>query len=235
LNFLLHHHLALLDLGRPEAAAGAMLPDVWRMADRRARPRGRAAAPEGGVVGSVCDGVAHHMAVDRWFHGAAVFTRGESRTRDALRCAREAPKMGLFAHVAWELCLDGALLRRLGTEAVLQAARASVEAVRPDAHVRAGVLHLALPPADNARFEARVERILDAIVQGPWVAGYATGPGVVERLEGIRARLGFAALSPADRQAVAGALEALRDEADRELDGILRGWSEIREGGLART
>src|SRR3954468_14876389 len=46
-NFLLHHHLAARDLGSPEAAVGAMLPDLWRMADRRVRAIRRLAAPGG--------------------------------------------------------------------------------------------------------------------------------------------------------------------------------------------
>lgn len=221
MNFLLHHHLAWLDLGRPEAAAGAMLPDVWRMADRRARARGLEPGADGRGIGSVSDGVAHHLAVDTWFHRAAVFTGGETATRVALRGASDAPKMGLFAHVAWELCLDGALLRRIGTESVLRDVRASVAAVRPDAHRRAADLHTGVEPPDRPTFELRVDRILDAITGGPWVAGYATAPGVVERLEGVRARFGFAPLSAADRNAVAGALEALEHDADAGLDAIL--------------
>jgi len=210
-----------------------MLPDVWRMADRRARTRRLEATRHEGVLGSVCDGVAHHVAIDAWFHDAAVFRSGETRTRDALRRARGAPKMGLFAHVAWELCLDGALIRRLGTEPVLRAVRASVAAVCPDPHRRAAVLHTALPPADRAGFEGRVDRILDAITRGPWVAGYATAPGVVERLDGVRARLGFTALSAADRDAVARALEALQHDADSGLDAILAARPLVRPGGHA--
>lgn len=198
-----------------------MLPDVWRMADRRGRTRRLDVAREEGVVGSVSDGVAHHVAVDAWFHGAEVFTLGETRTREALRRARDAPKMGLFAHVAWELCLDGALLRRIGTESVLSGVRTSLAAVRPDTHRRAAVLHTPLQPADRPAFESRVDRILDAIAHGPWVAGYATAGGVVERLDGVRARLGFAPLSASDRDAVAGALDALAPFADAGLDAIL--------------
>jgi hypothetical protein len=222
-NFLLHHHLAFLDFGRPEAAAGAMLPDVWRMADRRARARSMEPGADGGGVGSVSDGIAHHLAVDAWFHRAAVFRDGETATREALRRARDAPKMGLFAHVAWELCLDGALLRRIGSEIVLRDVRASLAAVRPDAHRRAADLHTAVPPPDRPAFEVRVDRILDAIALGPWVAGYATAPGVVERLDGLRTRFGFAALSEADRDAVAWALEDLEHAADAGLDAILDG------------
>jgi len=226
-NFLLHHHLALLDLGRPEAAAGAMLPDVWRMADRRARARRLESGADGGVIASVSDGVAHHLAVDAWFHRAAVFADGETATREALRRARDAPKMGLFAHVAWELCLDGALLRRYGTESVLRDVRVSVAAVRPDTHRRAAHLHTGLEASDRPTFELRVDSILDAIALGPWVAGYATAPGVVERLDGLRARFGFTALSSADRDAVAGALEALERDADAGLDTILVGWRAV--------
>jgi hypothetical protein len=220
-NFLLHHHLASLDLGRPEAAAGAMLPDVWRMAHRRARTRGAEAARQEGALGAVCDGVAHHLAVDAWFHGAAVFTGGEARAREALGRAREARKMGLFAHVAWELCLDGALLRRLGTETVLGAVRESIAAAGPDAPRRAAELLTVLGPDERPTFDVRVERILDAIARGPWVAGYATAEGVVERLEGVRARLGFGALSAADRAAVASGLAELGTEADAGVEAIL--------------
>ena len=227
MNFLLHHHLAFLDFGRPEAAAGAILPDVWRMADRRARTRSLALGADGGGIGSVSDGVAHHLAVDTWFHRAAVFTGGETATREALRRARDAQKMGLFAHVAWELCLDGALLRRFGTESVLRDVRVSLAAVRPDAHRRAADLHTGLEASDRPTFELRVDRILDAIALGPWVAGYATAPGVVERLDGLRARFGFTALSSADRDALAGALEALGRDADAALDTILVGWRAV--------
>ncbi|HEY6459948.1 MAG TPA: hypothetical protein VIY73_07340 [Polyangiaceae bacterium] len=124
---------------------------------------------------------------------------------------------GLFAHVAWELCLDGALLRRLGTEPVLRDVARSIDSMRPDAHRRAANLHTALPPDERAAFDVRVDRILDAIARGPWVAGYATASGVVERLDGVRARLGFPALPDADRDAVTKGLAALEREAD---DGI---------------
>jgi hypothetical protein len=228
-NFLLHHHLAGRDLGDAAAAAGATLPDVWRMADRRARanaPRTEGAAPSatseaGTPLAAVTAGVAHHMAVDVWFHRSPSFERGETATREVLRRARSAPKMGLFAHVAWELCLDGALLRRAGTDTVLAALRASFAAVRPALHHRVADAWVKLPADDRPRFEARVDRILDALAAGPWVSGYATAAGVVERLEGVRARLGFVAMPAEDRAEAIAGLEALHGEADAALDGIL--------------
>jgi len=225
-NFLLHHHLAGRDLGRPEAAVGAMLPDVWRMADRRARAKARGESPTSGrddVVRSVAEGIGHHFEVDAWFHGAPVFERGESAVREALRAGRGAPKLGLFAHIAWELCLDGALLRRVGLESVLGAVRGSIEAVRPDAHHRAAQAWLPdLAAEDRGRFEGRVDQILDAIAEGPWVAGYATAAGVVERLDGLRGRLGFEAMAKDDRAAVTVALEPVERVADVGLGEILR-------------
>jgi hypothetical protein len=206
-----------------------MLPDVWRMADRRARARageGREGGESPGrsdVVRSVAEGIGHHLEVDAWFHGAPVFERGESAAREALRVARGAAKLGLFAHIAWELCLDGALLRRVGIETVLHAVRGSIEAVRPDAHHRAAQAWLPdLPAEDRARFEGRVDQILDAIAEGRWVAGYATAAGIVERLDGLRARLGFVAMANDDREAVAAALEPLERVADVALGEILR-------------
>jgi hypothetical protein len=205
-----------------------MLPDVWRMADRRARARvgggtGGESPGRSDVVRSVVAGIGHHLEVDAWFHAAPVFERGESVARDALRAARGASKLGLFAHIAWELCLDGALLRRVGIETVLSAVRGSIEAVRPDAHHLAAQAWLPdLPAEDRGRFESRVDQILDAIAEGRWVAGYATAAGIVERLDGLRARLGFPAMAKDDRVVVAAALEPVEHAADAGLGEILR-------------
>ena len=233
MNFLLHHHLAARDLGSDAAALGAMLPDVWRMADRRAHLRGVVAAHEGEDVADVLRGVAHHVALDARFHAAPVFTTGEQATRDALRASSSAPKLALFAHIAWELCLDGALVRRLGLTPTLDAVRASLRVVPSEARHRAACA--AAPfvrerEGDEAiRFEARVEQILDAIARGPWVAGYATGDGIAERVEGVRARVGLARLSALDRERVGRALEGLAERADTGLDDVLS-W-----GGSAMT
>ncbi len=222
MNFLLHHHLAARDLAQADAAAGSMLPDVWRMADRRARLRDAEVAPEADLK-SVSDGLAHHLAVDAWFHGDPVFLQGEIAARTVLRRASSAPKLSLFAHIAWELCLDGALLRRVGLERLTRDVRVSIDALRPDVHHRVAATRVRLPAADRAAFEPRVDRILDAIAAGSWVAGYATGSGVAERLEGLRTRLGFAATSADDRNAIASGLETLARDADASLDVITDG------------
>ena len=151
-----------------------------------------------------------------------MFTRGESAVRDVLRRATDSPKLGLFAHITWELCLDGALLRRVGTQRVLEGLRGAVASVRPDVHHGLAATLVRLPSAERPAFEARVNRILDAILAGPWVAGYATASGVVERLEGLRRRLGLGVVSSADRDVVADGLETLAPHADTSLDEIAR-------------
>jgi hypothetical protein len=235
-NFLFHHHLAKRDLGSDAGALGAMLPDVWRMADRRAHLREHDSTAEGEALNAVLEGVAHHMAVDARFHAASVFTEGERATRDALRGASRAPKLSLFAHVGWELCLDGALVRRVGLEALLDTVRASVasvgaETTRCAAFMSAPSLR-AFSEEERERFDLRVARILDAIALGPWVAGYATGAGVVERLEGVRTRLRLAPLPEADRGAVGSALEKLANRADVAVDEITSWGSSARPTNL---
>ncbi len=225
MNFLLHHHLATRDLGAPAAAAGAMLPDLWRMADRRVFAREVDGAGENATVRVVLAGIDHHAEIDRWFHAAPVFKSGERATFDALRGASGAPRLGLFAHIAWELCLDGALLRSVGLAVMLDALRESIAAIRPDAHRRAAELHhfarVERTDDDRGLFERRIDRILDELSRGPWIEGYMTGDGIAARLEAVRARLRFPAFTTEERSDVAAAFERLRRRADTAVSEIL--------------
>lgn len=120
MNFLMHRHLAFVAHGTDLAGAGAMLPDLWRMADRRVRTAPKDAAWElageaDEATREVMRGIDHHLDADDWFHDASVFREGERATAAALRGAQvAAKKLVLFAHPLWEMCLDGALVRRLG-------------------------------------------------------------------------------------------------------------------------
>src|SRR5262245_340267 len=117
MNFLLHHHTARAELGSAAGGVGAMLPDLWRMADRRVRPTASVTQTAGpcdsdDAFEEIQRGIEHHVAVDRWFHRAEVFRDGERMTRERfLAASARAPRIGLFAHVGWEMCLDGALVR----------------------------------------------------------------------------------------------------------------------------
>jgi hypothetical protein len=229
LNFLLHRHLAERDLGSGVAGIGAMLPDLWRMADRRVRPAAvddaaRLGAPE--VLARVLDGIEHHVRSDRWFHGAAVFTAGERLTFEQMRDAGlSAPKIALFAHVTWELCLDGALIRREGLEGILDALRRGFGEVRGEPVDEAAARHhfdrFARTPEERQAFSHGMERLFTELALGPWVAGYQTGAGIARRIEGMRVRLGFARFAEDERPRLARVLDAIAPHADAALAEIL--------------
>src|SRR6476619_4856605 len=137
-----------------------MLPDLWRMADRRVRAtrlpgRQPDGAPE---LEAVLIGIEHHLDVDRWFHGADVFADGERLTSERIReTGLIAPKRALFGHIAWELCLDGALVRRDGLEPTLRALNDGFAAAeRGPARSAAGLHHFdrhGRPAADRDAFD----------------------------------------------------------------------------------
>ncbi|XXX81093.1 hypothetical protein WMF30_20255 [Sorangium sp. So ce134] len=229
MNFLLHRHLAARDLGSVVAGAGAMLPDLWRMADRRVRPSrapDRPAAPPP-CLAEVLAGIDHHVAVDRWFHAAPVFVEGERRLAEALRgAALGAPRLPLFAHVLWEMCLDGALVRRTGLAPLLDDLRAGLAAIDgPPLESAASIHHFdrrAPSPADRSAFEARLRRICDELARGPWIAGYQDGAGLAQRLSGVRSRFGMPLFTPDQHDRLAALLDALTPRADAALDDLLR-------------
>ncbi len=232
MNFVFHHHLALRDLASPLAGVGAMLPDLWRMADRRvhALPRAGADAAFEGATGAtreVLAGICHHIAVDAWFHAAPVFRDGERAAAAAIRAAApNAPRIGLFAHPLWEICLDGALLHNAGADHVVSALRHSLAVARESAAMgeAAEVHHFRRIARDQAAREAfarRLEKLESAITDGPWVSGYANGAGIVDRLDGMRARFEFPPIEGPERAALAKALDGLLAIAAEPVRALL--------------
>lgn len=242
MNFLLHQHFAERDLERAAAGFGAMLPDLWRMVDRRVRARSDVATPTDARavddLGDVLRGIAHHLDVDLWFHEAVAFTRGERRTADALAAARiRAKKLSLFAHPLWEMCLDGALVRREGAEVVrARVARARAEGataaiVAAELHHFADARELAIQPNEGAgegeqratrgAFFARLDELLDALCEGPWIAGYGVPFGLTRALEGMRTRFGMPRFEADERSRVEEAIAGLEREADEALEVLL--------------
>jgi hypothetical protein len=227
-NFLLHRYLAARDLGSEVAGIGAMLPDLWRMADRRVRPALVEVAnpPAAGELASILAGINHHLQVDRWFHAADVFLDGERLTADRLRASGlDAPKLGLFAHIAWELCLDGALVRREGLEATLGALRDGFGAASGGLADDAVSLHhfdrVERTAAERRGFDAGMRRLFTEIARGPWIAGYQDGAGVAQRIEGMRVRLGFSRFRAADRERFGLVLDDLAIHADAGLGKLV--------------
>lgn len=205
-----------------------MLPDLWRMADRRVRPRVAEAAKEAadGALAEVLAGIAHHVAIDRWFHDDEVFVEGERLVAARIREAGvEAARMGLLAHVTWEMCLDGALLRRVGLEETLSALREGFSAIEGEAERRAAEVHhfgrVERGEEARAAFAARMKRLQEEIARGPWIEGYRHGEGLALRVTGVRVRLGLSVLEEQDRERLARALDGVRGEAEGAVEEIL--------------
>lgn len=209
MNFLLHRAFALREGLDPQAGVGAMLPDLWRMADRdvRARP--------GRGSDALARGVDHHLEVDRWFHRTDVFVYGERDLTRAL-ARLEVPKLGRFGHIGWELCLDGAWLRR--EQGGLEALRDDLTAVGVDGAVDAARAHGAegLSDARQARFRETMERIFQGLAGG-WGDGYAEPERLAERIGGIRRRVGLGAV-PADKHPAL--VELLGEHLERATEAL---------------
>jgi len=211
MNFVFHRYLADRDLGSPLAAIGAMLPDLWRMADRRVRHiRLADAEPGEGPLTALDEGIRHHEQVDRWFHKTHEFRDGERATRKRmLEAAPETPRLGLFAHVAWEMCLDGALLRDVGLEGELAAMRAGLAEAQAPLDDSSALRHaverhhfgrVRRTEAERVAFETQMGKITRGLEKGDWIGGYRDPDELAARLTGVRSRFAFPAPTPEERK-----------------------------------
>jgi hypothetical protein len=221
-NFLMHRRLAADALGSDVAGVGGMLPDLWRIADRRVRASDIVERSDRGRLADLMDGIAHHLSADRRFHKAEVFTRGEALVGEVMKTLA-APRARLFAHITWELCLDGELVRRDGIDQVLDATRRGFS--RGDAAMTeaAEAHHFARVPREAAErevFEHKMRRIVHGLVHGPWIASYRSGRGVAERVSGVRVSLGLPPFDFDDRLRLAEGLDALAGDAASAVDEI---------------
>lgn len=238
MNFLFHRHLATRDSGSPLAGFGAMLPDLWRMADRRLRPQpalsgARDGARDGGAGGqaggeaaklaALLWGIGHHLALDRLFHRGEILKEGEALASRLLKeAAIGGEKVLLFGHVAWEICLDGALLRRFGLAATKAGLRAELAALGPAAIEEALRRHTpGLPPADRREADEKILGMLHQLAWGGWIDGYLDGYGIAQRLEGVRRRVRLPPLGEQDRRKTGRVLDRLLDAAEVRLDAAL--------------
>jgi hypothetical protein len=235
MNFLLHHHLAARELGSAAAGAGAMLPDLWRMVDRRVRAQPLATLDGDHPRNDVEAGIEHHLAADHWFHGSEVFRRGEERTREVLRTARlTAPKVLLWAHITWELCLDSALLRHAGPrgeagEAALSSLQAALAAdldaiAGAPARAAADRYHFSRvtrPAEEREIFHARLAGLMAQLGAGAFFPHYEDAPGLTRVVDRMRQRLGLAPLTEDDRARMSDALAQLLGEAEDAFSALL--------------
>jgi len=221
-NFLLHFRLAHRDLGDDAASLGAMLPDLWRMAARSARAR-RDLANGDAELDGVLRGVAHHLEADKWFHRSKFFSPGERATAASL-AATGLPRAALFGHIAWEMCLDGALIRRVGASRL----RGELEAAifgREELAARAGDLHHAGARARAGvsphHFAQRMDRLFRALSSFELPGGYARAEGVAVRLMGVRSALGLTAPVADELARWAEAVMPIEPIADTAVEELL--------------
>lgn len=226
MNFLLHHDFATAeteDAGEEAPfAAGAMLPDLWRMADRKVRPREVPVEETSSPLGAVLSGIEHHRSIDRWFHRSRVFTEGERHLRQRLFETRST-KLLLFAHPAWEMCLDGALLRERGSDAVTRAVSESLSRAETGLERAAEMHHfdsVERGPDERVRFRERMRRIVAAGKDGTLFDDYASARGIAQRLAGMRMAFGFGPPSHAELESWRRALEASVLAADAALEAL---------------
>jgi hypothetical protein len=204
-----------------------MLPDLWRMAHRHVRPAASARAPASSVrLEEVMEGIAHHGRADGAFHASASFQGGEKWISRALATVG-APRLPLFGHIAWELCLDGALVRREG-RALLDEVRDAVESACEAPHGESAVdaaarIHHAARKGEPlpSELNARVGRMLTEVARGGWIEGYGHGAVVADRLGGIRARLGFAPLEEGPQQRLVAILDEGITRAEGEITALM--------------
>jgi hypothetical protein len=226
MNFLLHRHLGARDLGSKVAGVGAMLPDLWRMADRRVRPSALLPSRVGGApLDALLAGIEHHLAADRWFHADSVFVDGEREAIERLRDARiSARRTVLFAHILWELCLDGELVRREGCDRVVTALREGIQDAGAALSESAELHHFSRvmrTPDERAAFEGRFDRIGRELARGPWIEGYQTGEGIAARIQGVRTRVGLLPMDEDDEARFADVARTLLERAGAAVDRVL--------------
>jgi hypothetical protein len=224
-NFLFHFELASHDSGRDRVGVGAMLPDFWRMVARPARARRNVSAELAGddeALRDLLEGANHHLAADVWFHKSPFFSEGDSEASAAL--ARTGSKrIGLFGHIVWEMCLDGALLRLVGRDRLAARIAAAIAASRAaaakaadihhgDARERAGV--------EPGVFQTRMDRLLDAVASFALPDGYMHAEGVALRTRGVRAAFGLPEPTPDELERWQDAIRSLEPAADRAALGI---------------
>lgn len=198
------------------------MPDLWRMADRGMR----AQTSVTDTSSPLALGVAHHLEADGWFHRTEVFKRGERALARELAQVG-VPKLVLFAHPTWEMCLDGALLSAGDFEASLARLRHDVEGASAGFD-EVALLHGAAGLADQALFRSRLAHIVRGLLDGRWIASYRTGLGLAQCVAGMRKRFSLPPFGEEEESVVACILDDTLIRAREALPRLLAARSENR-------
>jgi hypothetical protein len=174
-NYLAHGRDAL---DRPYVLAGTALPDWLSACDRGARLRRGAV---NAAMGELAQGVRRHLDEDSWFHGTEAFLEVSGILARRLLASDPDARAAFYGHVLTEMLLDATLMAESpGILDTYYAALAEVDPRRIDATVSSWT---AAPPTGLIEF-------IDAFRRSRFLAGYATDPGLLARLEGVARRVG---------------------------------------------
>jgi hypothetical protein len=216
MNLIGHYTCAAVP--SPEVRAGAVLPDLVALHERRVRPLALARAWEARgepapAMAALLAGVAFHQAVDVRFHRAPLFRETAGAIQAALLGASRAPGLKRFlpAHVLCELYLDHLLLRR--DPGLAAAFYRDVEGAQ-------GLLADFVAPHPRARpgaFAAFLEHILAV----RFVDAYRSHEGIFARMNRILLRFGQRPLEPAEQAAVAAFFTGAEAPTEAALEGFL--------------
>jgi hypothetical protein len=203
-----------------------MLPDLWRMADRRVKP---AACDPSQFLDeprhTLLRGIEHHVAADRWFHESPIFREGEDEATLRLRQAGlEGHHTGLFAHVLWELCLDRALMLRAGRASLGQAIDEGLRAAGDGGAACADIHHFSRrerSAAERGDFQRKLAAIFRELGRGPWLDRYLAAEGIAEIVGATRKRVGLEPPTLDDHVRLVRVAGALAGRAGDAVDVIL--------------
>jgi hypothetical protein len=122
------------------------------------------------------------------------------------------------------MCLDGALVRRLGAAAVRAAVAEGFEETASAMRRAVEAHHFAhADDAEGHRDEvhARMGWLCEELSRGPWIEGYGRPDGLVRGLAGMRRRFGLPPFAEDERARLTDAVASLAGRADAALDEIL--------------
>lgn len=185
MNYLSHFCIAERECRDDAVAMGSLLPDfldgAGAVRSTHRVPQRDCASP---LWPAIKAGMAHHLEVDRQFHGGDWF---EARMReagewlkDAQSPLREHWSLSLLRHIAIELVIDGELIR--ADHELPARLYAAVTRLSTDSSAMSALQDEFCRPDALPRY---VERFLAL----RWLHLYAQTDGVVEVLQGIFSRL----------------------------------------------
>ena len=213
MNFLSHGYL-VRKAGNDAVLIGSALPDLAPLADRllRMTPR-RIDALERTGAQEVARGCRHHRAVDRAFHHGAAF-HAAMRPVEALLDRGTLPlPRNLLAHVLVEIGIDAEVLRRHPRFAGQVYPRAFERFDWP-------TLYGQLAEVCGAS-TAALEQLVGRFDSGAFLRTYATDDGVLDRIQGMLARLGRDGLTTELRDGLRPAVAAAREQARDGFEALM--------------